>query len=370
MSVWLDRQTPEVQRLLGELQAGLEFVPRPYRELAERSGWDEEGVLAELRRLRGEGLLREITALFDAAALGYSSALIAMETDDAEAAAREINSHPGVSHNYERRHSLNLWFTLLVPPGGSLEAHLAVLCRSAGARRALLLPALRRYKIAVRLRGRAEEATAGTSFAVRSGGGGKPDPADQPEPRKLTPSPPSPAPLPDAADLRRLRVMQAELDLEAEPFERKAYEAGESVAGLLEWCRAWRRLGRLRRLAGLLQHRRAGFTANGLGVWRVAEDRVEAAGLSFAADPRVSHCYRRPCRPDWPYALYTMFHGREEAEGASWAAEAARRLGLREYELLFSTREFKKSRPRLFTDESEVWERAHGIAVPHRLAGA
>ena len=70
----------------------------------------------------------------------------------------------------------------------------------------------------------------------------------------------------------------------------------------------------LRRVAAILFHRRAGFSANGMGVWKVPEEQIAEIGPRMAAVRGVSHCYRRPTYPDWPYSVFTMAHGRSKEE--------------------------------------------------------
>ena len=70
----------------------------------------------------------------------------------------------------------------------------------------------------------------------------------------------------------------------------------------------------LRRVAAILFHRRAGFSANGMGVWRVPEDQILEAGTRMAAVRGISHCYQRPTYADWPYSVFTMAHGRSKEE--------------------------------------------------------
>src|SRR5204863_1808488 len=70
----------------------------------------------------------------------------------------------------------------------------------------------------------------------------------------------------------------------------------------------------LRRVAAILYHRRAGFSANGMGVWKVPEDDVLDTGKRMASFRGISHCYQRPTYPDWPYSVFTMAHGRSKQE--------------------------------------------------------
>ena len=98
-------------------------------------------------------MLRQLSAIFDTRALGYSSALVAakVDPDRIDEAAAVISAHPGVSHNYKRNHAYNLWYTLAVPPGESLDEHIDVLHRESGALVTRKLPTLKLYKIGVKL---------------------------------------------------------------------------------------------------------------------------------------------------------------------------------------------------------------------------
>ena len=105
------------------------------------------------RRLKELGILRQLSAIFDTRALGYTSALIAakIDPDRVDEAAAIISGHPGVSHNYKRNHAYNLWYTLAVPPGEDFDAHLDVLHRDSGSLVTRKLPTLQLYKIGVKL---------------------------------------------------------------------------------------------------------------------------------------------------------------------------------------------------------------------------
>ena len=79
------------------------------------------------------------------------------------------------------------------------------------------------------------------------------------------------------------------------------------------WPRCKER-GGLRRVAAILYHRRAGFSANGMGVWAVPEPEILDTGKRMAAFRGISHCYQRPTYADWPYSVFTMAHGRSKEE--------------------------------------------------------
>ena len=117
--------------------------------------------------------------------------------------------------------------------------------------------------------------------------------------------------------------------------------------------------GLLRRVAAILFHRRAGFSANGMGVWKVPEDRIEELGPRMASFRGISHCYERPTYEDWPYSVFTMAHGRSKEECDAVLDAIAENTGIHERATLYSSTEFKKVRLIYFTDEFKDWELAH-----------
>ena len=105
--------------ILNEIQWKFPLVAKPFDEIARKFEISPDEVKEKLIQLKRKGVLRQLSAIFDTRKLGYTSSLVAMEIepDKLEHVAHQINKHPGVSHNYEREHEFNLWFTLAVPPG-------------------------------------------------------------------------------------------------------------------------------------------------------------------------------------------------------------------------------------------------------------
>jgi DNA-binding Lrp family transcriptional regulator len=132
-----------------------------------------------------------------------------------------------------------------------------------------------------------------------------------------------------------------------------------SVTELLEKARDFLASGMMRRYAAILRHREAGFTVNVMSVWRVPEERGEEAGRIMAEFAEVSHCYQRPTAPGWPYSHYAMIHARSEEEANGVVRRIAARTGLRDYALLRTVREFKKTRVKYFTPEIVEWGQKH-----------
>ena len=145
-----------------------------------------------------------------------------------------------------------------------------------------------------------------------------------------------------------------------EPYAAAAAELGVTQRKLLDHLAGMQERGILRRVAAILYHRRAGFSANGMGVWKVPEDRIIEIGPRMAAFRGISHCYQRPTYEDWPYQLFTMAHGRSKEEcDAILDAIEAETPEVEGRATLYSSTEFKKIRLLYFTDEHMAWEREH-----------
>jgi DNA-binding Lrp family transcriptional regulator len=145
-----------------------------------------------------------------------------------------------------------------------------------------------------------------------------------------------------------------------EPFAPAAAQLGWTQAELLEHLEGMKERALLRRVAAILFHRRAGFSANGMGVWQVPEDRIAELGPRMAAYRGISHCYQRPTYADWPYSVFTMAHGRSKEEcDAILDAIHEQVDGIEGRATLYSSTEFKKIRLLYFTEEFKEWEREH-----------
>ena len=260
-------------------------------------------------------------------------------------AAAAVNAHPGVSHNYLRTHDFNLWFTIAVPPDSELgmEGTLEALMRETGAESMRQLPTLTLFKINMNL-----EMEKGTDALAARGRGGAAARARAPA-------------------LRRAR------------HRHDPGHAGADGGGRAPLRRAGRRARRsrprscssdlrgmvdrklLRRVAAILYHRRAGFSANGMGVWKVPEEEIMETGRRMASFRGISHCYQRPTYEDWPYSVFTMAHGRSKEECDAILDSIADECGMgpEDRATLYSSTEYKKIRLHYFTDDYARWEAEH-----------
>jgi DNA-binding Lrp family transcriptional regulator len=151
-----------------------------------------------------------------------------------------------------------------------------------------------------------------------------------------------------ALDREIINALSGDISGTKQPYAEIADRLGISRDALLERVRGYEATGLLRRMGAMIAHRVAGVDANGMIVWDVPEDKLEEMGSKLAAADEVTHCYARRRHPEWPYNLYTMVHGRTRSDCRRIAERLAKEVGVKEYRVVFSTREFKKTSPRYF----------------------
>ncbi|MFZ0513103.1 MAG: Lrp/AsnC family transcriptional regulator [Candidatus Nitrosopolaris sp.] len=319
------------KQLLNEIQWVFPLTDRPYLEISKRYNISEKDVMQRTSHLKEIGLIRQINAIFDTRRLGYKSALVAfaVKPDRLNHVAEQVNKHPGVSHNYERNHEFNMWFTLAVPPYVEIKTDLDRMASIDGVVKYRVLPTLKLYKIGVRLDMVNEDAKI-------------PEPTDEVKtlnPRKFNLT---------ERDKEFIRELQKDLKVIPEPFKEFADTLGITTSQLFAKAKEYVDLGVMRRFAAILRHRDAGFTANGMVVWKVPVLKIDEIGNKLAAFPQVSHCYRRPIYPDWQFNLFSMIHARTIEAAEKIVIQMSESTGIKDYRILFSLREFKKERVKYF----------------------
>ncbi len=335
------------RRLMNLLQSSFPLQREPFQLIASEAELALDEVMTRTQRLLDERIIREITPIFDTRALGYSSMLVAAKVDseNPQRAAQIVNSHPGVSHNYLRTHDFNLWFTIATPPESELglEGTLEALMRETGAESMRELPTLTLFKINMNL-----EMEGGTKALASA--------VDAAPPRDLEAQPY------DETDVAVIRALQGPMEVSDRPYDAAADAVGMDPSVFLEHLSGMVDRKLLRRVAAILFHRRAGFSANGMGVWRVPEDEIQETGRRMAAFRGISHCYQRPTYPDWPYSVFTMAHGRSKEECDAVLDSIAEECGLAgpDRATLYSSTEYKKVRLHYFTEDYARWDEEHG----------
>lgn len=327
------------KELLNEIQWTFPLVTRPFDAIAKKFNTGPETIKNQLIQLKEVGVLRQLSAIFDTRKLGYTSSLVAMEieNDKLEYVASQINRHPGVSHNYERDHQFNLWFTLAVPPGSNLEEELSKFNILDGIKKVRMLPTLQLFKIGVKL-----DMVDDKKHEVA--------PTEEKKEIKNIKFEPT------EDDKHFIRELQKDMEIIDEPFAKAAKTLGISESELFKKMRYYEDIGVMRRFAAILRHRQVGFTANGMIVWKVPEDRITTVGETLGSFPQVSHCYERPTYDDWPYNVFSMIHCKTQDEANEMAKIIQDQIHVDDYKILFSSREFKKTRVEYFVENNFTLE--------------
>jgi len=327
-------------KLLSIIQKRFPLTPRPFAVIADELGLDEATVIKILQEEKANKIIRQISPIFDTKRLGYSSSLVSFKVrrDEIDHAVSVINAHPGVSHNYEREHTFNIWFTLAVAPDSKLglRESVEILAKEARAIDWIILPTLKRFKISVKLDTVGDRA--------------KKERVEKPKEHAL-----------ELTTLHKkvIKFAQEDIPITAEPFKEVVDRLGLSYEAFFAILEELKSAGVMRRFAAILNHRRAGFNANAMVVWDIDEKKGEAMGRRAAEFSAVSHCYLRPKYPNWPYNLFTMVHGKTTEETNTIIKEMAEEIEHFARRPLYSTREFKKVRIKYFSPEFAQWEKRH-----------
>ena len=309
-------------RLLNEFQRDFPLCPAPFAELAARLGVAERAVLGGLEKLRREGKISRVGAVFAPKRIGASTlAAMAVPPAKLESVAAIVSRFPEVNHNYEREHRYNLWFVVTAGSEGRLQATLGAIEKAAG-HPLLALPLLEEFHIDL-------------GFSLRDA---------QPRQTRATVSAPQAVPIGEA-ERRLVSVLQEGLPLFIRPFALIAERIGASEPEVLGRIGRWLEEGAIKRFGVVVRHHELGYRANAMLVHDLPDEQVSEIGRALAEEPAVTLCYRRPrCLPDWSYNLFCMIHGREREEVEGIIADLRQRHGLNGFahDVLFSLTRYKQ----------------------------
>jgi len=147
----------------------------------------------------------------------------------------------------------------------------------------------------------------------------------------------------DELDKKVIGTIQGDLPVDARPFAAMAEKLGITEEAFLEGIHSLKERGIIRRFGATLRHQEVGFNSNAMVAWVVPEEVIERVGESIAQNREVTHCYQRRPQKDWKYNLFTMVHGNDKEDCFKIASRMSLETGIKEYTLLFSEKEFKKT---------------------------
>lgn len=325
------------KEILLRVQKNFPLDPKPFEVIAKELGIGEDEVISIIQDQKDQKIIRQTSAIFDTKSLGYKSSLVAFEIDEdkIDDAVKILNAHPGISHNYERNHTFNIWFTMAVSPSTTLglETTIEALAKLTKANDFIILPTLKLFKISVKLDTTGKEA--------------KKEKVVKKEKINIDMTP---------LHMDVVKLLQKDIDIKSEPFEDIINTLDINYDQFFKIVDELQQSGMMRRFASILNHRRAGFNANAMVVWDVDETNGEDIGKTAAQFSAVSHCYLRPKYPNWPYNLFTMVHGKTKEETNAVVDSIDEEIESKSHMMLYSSREFKKVRLTYFTNAEQIWE--------------
>jgi DNA-binding Lrp family transcriptional regulator len=152
----------------------------------------------------------------------------------------------------------------------------------------------------------------------------------------------------DSLDKKIICRLQDNISITSNPYEEIASELNINENELLSRLKTYRKTGILKRIGAILYHRKAGFAANAMVVWKIDDKNLDEIGKYMASIREVSHCYERKLCASWNYNLYTMVHEKDRESCNKIIENIAEAVGVKEYKILYSTRELKKTSVRYF----------------------
>lgn len=137
------------KKILNHIQLKFPIDARPYRVLAQTLKLSEDELLKRIQQMKKDMLIRRIGGNFSPDKLGYHSTLCAAKVPDdkIEHFTQTVNAYSGVTHNYMRDHTFNIWFTFIAESVQTIEKNLDQIQKKTGVDTLLNLPATRVFKI-------------------------------------------------------------------------------------------------------------------------------------------------------------------------------------------------------------------------------
>jgi len=145
----MQKLDPTDSAILNRIQSDFPITSRPFLTVADELELTEKDVLERVARLKADGIIRRIGGNFVPGKLGFVSTLCAarVPTDKIDNFAEIVNRYPGVTHNYQRDNTYNVWFTFIAPSREEIEDNLRQIIKDTGVEDILNLPATKVFKI-------------------------------------------------------------------------------------------------------------------------------------------------------------------------------------------------------------------------------
>lgn len=328
----LTKLSLEIQNSLAKkIQNQFPVIEKPFAHLAKEFSITEEEVLNQIKEWKEQKYLREISAVVEGEVFDFESALVGAEIPlyDLERVVGFLKEHPMVTHLYLRNYTINLWFTIAIEKEIGLERHLEEIS-------SLLKYPFYTFR-------RTQTFKIGVNFDLIS----KKNQTEKKDLKKVQKFPKEEL----TEKIKQIiRAIQTPLPIEDQPFKKLAKDFDIKEEEIIKFIQT-SPYGSVRKYVATFQHRNLGVSYNAMVVWQVPETQMEEMGNQLSQYPEVSHCYARTYLERFPYNLYSMIHSADEVSGMQLIKKIARDLKIRNYLVLYSPVEYKKTRLRYFTQE-------------------
>ncbi len=316
--------------LLNDYQHAFPLVSEPFGDLARELDSDVETVLNHVQALKENGTISRIGPVFKPNTVGVSTlAAISVPPAELEHYAHIVNRFSQVNHNYEREHTINLWFVLTAADQLELDATINQIEQQTG-REVLVLPLLKEYHIDLGFN--LHHLNQNKSFSEQS------------LLKKLsTPEVIKPRDIADAREL--ITAIQGGLPLVEKPYLALANKLKLTEAEVIKKLKRLIHSGAIKRFGVIVRHHEIGYKANAMVVWDVPDEQIDLLGENLGNESCVTLCYQRPrVAHRWPYNLFCMIHGRDRGEVLACIDHIHSKHDLAQtpHEVLFSAKRFKQ----------------------------
>ncbi len=325
------------KKILEIIQHDIPLVSNPFKAIAKKCDLKEEYVINRLKFYHSNNIIRELSGILNAEKMGYKSTLVALAANEKtlDSLVNKINHHPGVSHNYLRKNKFNIWFTLTIQQEKDFKHEIKKIFNYKNGFNFLILPSIQTFKINVNFKlsdiytdiKKAEEHNQNNNFI----------PGEKSANVILT-----------DLDKEIIKKLQQNIKFVEEPWKDFTESIGISEQKLFNSINNLKNNGVIKRIAGVLRHRKIGFNFNGMICFNIPANKILAAGNKLAEFKEVTHCYQRESHPNWNYSIYAMVHTKTESECNSLIKRIASEIDCDDYITLYSTKEFKKERVKYF----------------------
>ena len=331
--------TDSETKIINRIQKDVPLVKDPFSAIGDELNLKPEDVRKIIKELKERRVIRNIAGIFNATSLGYDSSLVAMSIpdDSIEKAVSIINSHPGVSHNYQRDHELNIWFTLAETNKETLKETVEKIAETIHASKSLIFENEKLFKI-------------GLMLAVGSNKGHKTNNSLKVADSKSF----------TEEEKKIVLLLQQDLPVEENPFQVLIdnHRSSLSVNTIIDTGNRLKNEGFMRRYSAVVRHMETGYTDNAMTAWKPLNGTtIEEIVEPFKDEPSISHLYQRTVYPGiWEHPLFAMIHGRNKEELQGIIKRLSEKTGITDYLILRTTRELKKEKVIYFSPQFEKWK--------------